>query len=105
MSPDYSHTAEISGIWRMCRSNQSRERHRHGLVKSDPPGTRIEGRHGCSIEERQAMKVIQDICDFLILRVDFANAIHRLVLESIMFVDGIGAINGSSDHLTFRAPL
>ena len=80
-----SNPAEISSVRRMQGGNHACKGDRQGLVVCKPPVPLIELRNRRAIKECKSVKVRKRIGNFVILPVNFANAVHRPDLQVLVF--------------------
>ena len=86
MSLQDTDAAEVPRVTDVRGWNDTRKGDRSRRVESEPPMTLLEFRNGSAVEESQAMKLCQGVCNIVVLTVDLANPIHQTDLQSPGFV-------------------
>jgi hypothetical protein len=77
MLPQDPHTAKIARVDSVCRRDDTGESHRKIAAIRKPPMPLVEFRKRSAAKKRQAMKVRERVCDFIVMAIDLANPIHR----------------------------
>src|SRR5579864_4384416 len=79
MAPQHSDTAEISRVLDVRRWNDPRKSYWQIILMRDPPMPPVKFRYRGAMEKRQMMKFRKRVRDFVIVPVNLAYPIHRLV--------------------------
>src|SRR5450756_2440804 len=73
----HTDTAEISGVERARRRNDTGKGYRYFSVIRQPPIPPVEFRNGSSVKERETMKVCKRVGDLVVVAVHLTNPVHQ----------------------------
>ena len=92
MFAQHPNPTKIAGITDVGRGNNTGERDRFCLVKSEPPVSLIEFRDGTSVKEGQPMEFGHRVCNLIVMSddtLDSMNEFERTVIAALQRLCGL----------------